>query len=85
MYDLGAFPGVVPSDNEGDMVSGEVLEMSDPEKTLDILDAYEGTPHLYRRELIKSSDVEGVTPDFWVYIYNRDVSGLTAIEDGVWE
>ena len=48
LYDLGAYPGMVPGDG---VVRGEVYEI--PEGLLRELDWVEGAPFLFRRELIE--------------------------------
>jgi gamma-glutamylcyclotransferase (GGCT)/AIG2-like uncharacterized protein YtfP len=42
LLNLGKYPGAMPSGNSGDVVTGEVYGLKDPETVLSILDRYEG-------------------------------------------
>ncbi len=42
LYDLGQYPGLVPSSDPGDAVHGIVMRLADPAASLPWLDAYEG-------------------------------------------
>ena len=42
LYDLGQYPGLVPSTDPSDVVHGVVLRLTDSEASLPWLDAYEG-------------------------------------------
>ena len=48
LHDLGWFPGIVPE--EGTLTRGELFRVD--EETLADLDQIEGTPSLYRREIV---------------------------------
>jgi len=78
LHDLGAFPGMVASeDAEG--VVGEVYDVDD--KTLAALDRLEGVPHFYERVSVELDDartVEGYT------LPPRRVRGLPVIDSGDW-
>jgi gamma-glutamylcyclotransferase (GGCT)/AIG2-like uncharacterized protein YtfP len=88
MHDLGAFPGVVPGTDD-DVIYAELKEfnLSEIEEVnlLADLDAVEGVKHgLYRRSSV-SVHIPRVTnsPELcscWIYVYNGDVTGCTAIE-----
>jgi gamma-glutamylcyclotransferase (GGCT)/AIG2-like uncharacterized protein YtfP len=41
LYDLGEYPGALPADGPGDVVAGEVYELTDPESQLRVLDELE--------------------------------------------
>ena len=47
MYNVGWFPGIIVTNNNEDVIHGEVYEVS-PD-TLNRLDMVEGVPHLYKR------------------------------------
>jgi gamma-glutamylcyclotransferase (GGCT)/AIG2-like uncharacterized protein YtfP len=55
LYDLGDYPGLVPSQDAGRRVHGMLLRLRDPRSSLRWLDAYEGCgkddaePHAYER------------------------------------
>lgn len=66
LYDLGAYPGVVPE--AGETTVGEVYEIR--EEDFEKLDAYEGNGILYiRRQLPVESS--GRIIDAWVYVYQH--------------
>lgn len=87
LYDLGGYPAAVESYDSHDQVFGEVYVLPDPEPLLAKLDDYEECsagfpePHEYRRtqRVIK---LGGGFVWAWVYLYQRDVSGLDAIVSG---
>ena len=81
VYGLGR-PGASP-------VYGAILELNKPEVILPELDKYEETgppfpePYEYIRRVIPvHSDKAGQTLDCWVYLYNRDTTGLSEIPGG---
>lgn len=85
LYNLGWFPGVkLPEDAEefdagqpsvkGDVFSVDVLCLPN------MLDSYEGYPHLYGRREVQTE--HGHTA--WVYTYNGDVDGKSLITTGDW-
>lgn len=77
MYNLGAFPGVVPGGTGS--VFGEVYSVTDT--ILDRLDDYEGVPTLYRREKVETEQF-GVC---WIYIYNHEDSiKKQVVNSGKW-
>ncbi len=85
LYDLGSFPGVVPSNNPNDRVKGEVYRLHQPEGILARLDEYEGAvgaDPLYRRELVDVILENGKAIKAWIYIFNRDVRDFQRIESG---
>lgn len=84
MYNLGAFPGIVPSTNAFDVVAGQLVTMtgltqSEYDNIIRNLDRYEGTPSLYRRELRTCQTQHlhdgAVVDDAFVYIFNSSVEG----------
>ena len=88
LYRVSHYPGVVPSANPAQQVVGEVYQLLKPAQTLAVLDAYEEcsadfpAPQEYRRELQLVVLENGSSVDAWVYIYNRDSSGLKRITSG---
>jgi gamma-glutamylcyclotransferase (GGCT)/AIG2-like uncharacterized protein YtfP len=78
MVDLGSYPGVIRA--EGSIV-GEVYGLPHA-GLIDVLDRAEGVfenPPLYRR-----IEVEALGRPAWLYVYDRDLSGLRRIESGDW-
>jgi gamma-glutamylcyclotransferase (GGCT)/AIG2-like uncharacterized protein YtfP len=84
LYRVGAYPGVVASDEASDVVHGELYELAAAEALFAVLDVYEGCsmddpkPHEYVRVL--GSVTTGAKPlKAWIYLYNRPVDKLTLI------
>lgn len=80
LLDLGAYPGLVLSEESGQAVQGELYEVDC--SLVDWLDAVEGAPELYRLELVEVAGQEGVV---WAYFYLGDATGLPCIASGKWE
>lgn len=88
LYDLGAYPGVVPSHNPDDRVSGEVYALKSPDLIFEVLDRYEAynpndvASSLYLR--VKADVVleDGRKIQSWIYLYNRGVKGTRRIDSG---
>ena len=89
LYDLGAYPGMVLSD-DGSYVRGEIYEVrpDDWYTVIQRLDDYEGCserdplPHEYRRELVRAELRSGEVIDAWAYVLNRHAEGLREIVSG---
>jgi gamma-glutamylcyclotransferase (GGCT)/AIG2-like uncharacterized protein YtfP len=80
LYNLGPYPAMVYGDG---VVYGEVYEVS--EEILRELDWVEGTPFLFRRELIEVV-LENHTPlRAHTYLYNRKVEGASLVPSGEWK
>lgn len=77
MYDLGAYPGIVPA--EGDRVFGQVY-LADAALMAE-LDVYECVGELHRRETA-SVTVAGLALQAQVYVYIKSVS--KRVESGYW-
>jgi gamma-glutamylcyclotransferase (GGCT)/AIG2-like uncharacterized protein YtfP len=88
LYNIGEYPGTVPSDNPDDVVKGEVYALHDPKSVLKVLDGYEGCgqddlpPTEFRREKVLISLENGEKISAWIYIYNRPTDGLKVISSG---
>lgn len=74
MYSTGWYPAVVPSNDEEDIIYGEIWEV--PIESLKYLDAYEGHPTLFKRTEIY--------PNTYIYLYQESVSYLKRLHDGIW-
>lgn len=99
LYDLGAFPGVVPSDDVFDKVYGEVHEYEDEATVLDIMDQIEGynpdvpdkSLFLRQKAFVYNKDTDEYEE---VYFYkfnkqrvlpNKDLSELgSVVKSGKW-
>lgn len=94
LYDLGDYPGLVASDDPGDQVTGEVLRLADPGRTLSWLDAYEGIGEAgeaqsaeadeYVRMLMPVRLGGGTLVSAWIYVYRADVAGKLRLANGCW-
>lgn len=87
MYNLGAFPGVQPMG--AGKVTGQVIDFSDLDrnewgKYLGRTDAYEGVPHLYRREQVVVEMEGGDFVEAWVYYFNQNADDFALIPSGNW-
>lgn len=90
LYDLGAYPGAIFSDEASSAVHGEVYRLHDPPAILARLDAYEActdadpAPHEYRRVQLGVCLEAGESLTVWAYAYQRAVAGLTPVPSGDW-
>ncbi len=75
IFRVGRYPGYRAE--PAGMVCGEVWRLRDPERTLAVLDEYEGSR--YRRVLTPTS-LPGV--DAWIYAYAAEVEAGQRIESG---
>ncbi|MGI9382358.1 MAG: gamma-glutamylcyclotransferase family protein [Methyloligellaceae bacterium] len=88
LFDLGAYPAAVEAEKGTAGVIGEVYALSRPDYVLRALDRFEGCaagdpePHLYVREAREIALDAGGSTTAWVYLYNRETRGLTAIPGG---
>lgn len=80
LFDLGAYPGLMLSDDPGSWVRGELYALSNPDDTLSRLDDYEG--HEFERvERVVTLDSEA-SDRAWVYIYTRSTVNKREILSG---
>jgi gamma-glutamylcyclotransferase (GGCT)/AIG2-like uncharacterized protein YtfP len=70
IFDLGAYPALITSANEGDHVQGEVYKLASTQKVFAALDEYEGEE--YRREMHVVQFKSGKTVGCWVYVYQPE-------------
>lgn len=89
MYDFGAYPGVVLSDNAADRVLGEVYALRTPGPTLALLDRYEGVAGtrgaedaLYERVQVRVASAQHGTLTAWMYTYAGPLEGRARIGSG---
>jgi gamma-glutamylcyclotransferase (GGCT)/AIG2-like uncharacterized protein YtfP len=76
LYDLGRYPGAVASGAAAERVHGQILRLSDPERSLTWLDAYEGTmpdgeaePDGFARVIVPARLASGRQIHAWMYLY----------------
>lgn len=88
LYDLGRYPGAVPSAEAGDRVRGVVVRLRDPAMSLRWLDDYEGCgdddpePRAYQRVIASASLELGQETDAWIYHYRWPLGEARHIENG---
>ena len=87
LFDLGEYPGAVPSSNPREKVYGQIFEILD-ESLFSILDDYEGCgshdspPFEFRREQIPIISSNASVRNAWVYFYNWPVGKNPLIRTG---
>ena len=90
LFDLGRYPGLVLPGAPGTVVHGEVFALTDRERSLRWLDAYEGiipgTPGAgeYVRQQRPVDLADGRRLTAFVYVYQRDISQARWLPDGRW-
>jgi pyruvate carboxylase len=88
LYDLGEYPGVIPSSNPADAVIGEIYAIHNDSSILVTLDKYEDylpdqpERSLYLRQLAPISAGENKTLQAWIYLYNGSINGCKQITTG---
>lgn len=89
LYELGSYPGAVPSPSPQDRVYGYLLVLRQPDRILPLLDAYEGHDpcRLHESEFVRVKT--RITPiahrapqPVWVYYYNRPLGRAPRIRSG---
>ena len=88
LYLITHYPGLLHSDDAGDIVHGELYRLRDVDKLMAALDDYESVgpgheaPTLYLRELMPATLDDGSVMEAWTYIYNRPVDEAKRIKSG---
>jgi gamma-glutamylcyclotransferase (GGCT)/AIG2-like uncharacterized protein YtfP len=80
LYDLGRYPGAVPSHGNTDRVVGEIYRFSESQRALEILDEYEG--HRFKRKRVTIVQESGMSIPCWIYLYARSVRHRPRILSG---
>lgn len=80
LYDLGRYPGAIPSSGKTDRVLGEIYRFSDSQRALEILDGYEG--HRFKRKRVTIVQESGQSIACWIYLYTRSVRHRPRISSG---
>lgn len=90
LLDLGAFPGLVDTEETESTVQGEFVRLREPEKAIRVLDAIEGfrgfgrTGSLYRRTRIGVDVGDGRIRDAWTYCLESGADQAAPIDSGDW-
>lgn len=86
LFDLGAYPGLVPGDG---VVTAELYRIDDPAVLAD-LDAFEGCddgdPEAtgFRRVRVPVALETGEVAQAWIYVYRGSLSDASMIPSGSW-
>ena len=80
LYDLGRYPGVVPSRGKTDRVIGEIYRFREGKRAFEILDEYEG--HRFKRRRVTIIQEDGKSITSWIYLYARSVKRRPRIPSG---
>lgn len=87
LYEVAGYPAMIPATDTEGWVRGELYRIDD-HSLLPRLDEYEEcsarfpAPHEYVRRCMPVMLHDGSSLDAWVYLYNREVAGLTRIPCG---
>lgn len=88
LYQLGGYPGLVPTSEPDAWVQGEVYVLENPSELLVRLDEYEGCgpdsgkPHEFVRDQREAVLETGESDLVWVYIYKGAIAGRDEILSG---
>ena len=88
LYLIKHYPGLVLSDDAGDIVFGEVYRLRDRDALLGEFDMYEACgagfpePTEYVRQMLNVTLADGSVSEAWTYIYNWPVTNLPRIASG---
>ena len=88
LFKVKHYPGLVLSDEAGDIVFGELYRLRAVEGLLREFDMYEARgegfpePTQYVRRMLPVTLTDGSVREAWTYIYNWPVAGLSRIESG---
>ena len=80
LYDLGRYPGAVPSGKKTDLVAGEVYRLQNPKQVFDVLGEYEGPR--FKRSRVTIFFEEETRLSCWIYLYTHSISGRPIISSG---
>jgi len=88
LYRVKHYPGLVLSDDAGDVVFGELFRLRQPAECLREFDMYEACgegfaePTEYVRRMLSVTLHGGAASEAWTYIYNWPVDRLPRIASG---
>jgi gamma-glutamylcyclotransferase (GGCT)/AIG2-like uncharacterized protein YtfP len=88
LYLIKHYPGLVLSDDTGDIVFGELYRLRERDALLAEFDMYEACgegfaePTEYVRRMLDVTQKGGVAGEAWTYVYNWPVTGLPRIVSG---
>ena len=88
LFDLGWYPGVVPSNDSSEKVYGHLFKLKNVEMVFKVLDDYEGiggdnpTPYEYSREKTNAYLQDGSKMETWFYAYILPTDNFRVISSG---
>ncbi|MGZ3352615.1 MAG: gamma-glutamylcyclotransferase family protein [Xanthobacteraceae bacterium] len=88
LYRVTHYPGLVLSDDAGDVVFGELFRLRQPAELLREFDMYEACgdgfaePTEYVRQMLAVTAGDGAVSEAWTYVYNWPVDRLVRIASG---
>ena len=88
MYEVDGYPGAVETGTPGDIILGEAYRLHAGPRVLKAIDRYEECgpgfpqPQEFVRKILPVQLDRGGCIHAWVYLYNRDISGLRRIPSG---
>jgi len=88
LYLVKHYPGLVPSDEPGDVVHGELFRLRQAAECLREFDIYEACgegfaePTEYVRQMLPLTLHDGNVREAWTYVYNWPVARLPRIASG---
>ena len=88
LYRIKHYPGLVLSDDTGDIVFGELYRLRERDALLAEFDMYEACgegfaePTEYIRRMLDVTQEDGSPGEAWTYVYNWPVTGLSRIVSG---
>ena len=88
LYRVKHYPGLVLSDDSGDVVFGELFRLRQPAELLREFDMYEACgegfaePTEYLRRMLAVTGDDGAVSEAWTYVYNWPVEHLPRIASG---
>jgi gamma-glutamylcyclotransferase (GGCT)/AIG2-like uncharacterized protein YtfP len=88
LYMIKHYPGLLLSDQPGDVVHGELYRLYQPRELLVTFDDYEGCgptfaqPTAYLRQVLPVTLAGGGVNEAWTYIYNWPVAETKRIASG---
>ncbi len=88
LYMIKHYPGLILSDDPGDIVHGELYRIRSPQELLGELDMYEACgegfpePTEYLRQMLPVTSDEGAVSEVWTYVYNWPVEEFKRIASG---
>ena len=88
LYNLGAYPGVLPSADPHDRVHGAVMKLHRPQHSFRWIDTYErcgeqdAEPHGFARVIVSARLMTGRQLPVWIYYYRGGLGNARRLRSG---